>query len=249
MNLCTDQLLLLLVERERIASLSQLAADPAFSFFAQQASGIPGNRGQAEEVLGFAPDLILTSEFSGTLAANLLERLGHPVVRLGFANSLADIHAQMHQVAALTGTEVAAGQLSTALQAELALSIASLKPLLQGKSAVFYASNGYSYGANTLQHEFLASVGLRNVAAEAGLSGPALLPLETLIVTAPDYLFTDPRAGIDDQLAHALLRHPALAALEGRTRRLAISDRWFQCAGPQLAAAYHALQRQLVDDQ
>lgn len=248
MNLCTDQLVLLLVERERIAALSQLAADPAYSFFALEAAGIPGNRGQAEEVLAFAPDLILTSEFSATLAANLLERLGHPVVRLGFANSIEQVYAQMRQVAALTASAAVAEQLIATLQTELTTRSAALRPLLQGKSAVFYASNGYSYGANTLQHDFLASVGLRNIAAEAGLSGPALLPLETLLVAAPDYLLTDPRAALDSQLAHALLQHPALRALDGRTRVLEIPDHWFQCAGPQLAEAWRDLARQLADD-
>src|SRR5690606_7835098 len=193
MNLCTDQLLLLLVAPERIASLSYFAADPAYSWLAPRAQPIPLNRGQAEEVLAFAPDLVLTSQFSATLAANLLQRLGQDVERLGFARTRDEVYAQIRQVATWTGSEASAEQLIGEIVATIARERQNLLPRLQGKSAAFFASNGFSYGANTLQHDFLTSLGLRNVAAEAGLQGPAQLPLETLLAAAPDFLFSDPR--------------------------------------------------------
>lgn len=245
MNLCTDQLLLLLVEPRRIASLSYFATNPDYSWLAAQAEGIPANRGQAEEVLAFEPDLILTSQFSATLAANLLERLGHPVQRLGFAASADEVYAQIRHVATLTGSTAQAehviGELQTAIRREQQ----TLLPRLQGKSAVFFASNGFSYGADSLQHEFLTSLGLRNIAAEAGLYGPAQLPLELLLTAAPDFLFTDRRTRLDAQLAHPLLHHPALAALSRNTRVLELPDTLFQCASPQLAEAYRMLSTQL----
>lgn len=246
MNLCTDQLLLLLVARPRIASLSYFASNPDFTQLAPQAQDIPPNRGQAEEVLTFEPDLILTSQFSATLAANLLERLGHPVARLGFATTAEEVYAQIRQVAALTGSDAQAARLVAQMQDSIRREQAALAPQLQGKRAVFFASNGFSYGAGSLQHAFLTSLGLRNVAAEAGLYGPAPLPLELLLAAAPDYLFTDRRSALDRQLAHPLLQHPALAALGTQTRVLELPDALFQCAGPQLAEAYRSLGAQLA---
>jgi iron complex transport system substrate-binding protein len=245
MNLCTDQLLLLLVERGRIASLSYFATDPAYSYLADAARDIPANRGQADEVLAFAPDLVLTSQFSATLAANLLERLGQRVERLGFAASADDIYAQVRQVAALTGTDAKAESMIRDLQSAIRAEQQGLLPQLQGKRAVFFASNGVSYGANSLQDAFITSLGLRNVAAEAGLSGPAPLPLEILIAAEPDFLFTDRRDALDAQLAHPLLQHRALAALGSKTHVVEIPDTLFQCAGPQYAEAYRALAMQL----
>jgi iron complex transport system substrate-binding protein len=245
MNLCTDQLLLLLVERERIASLSYFAADPAYSYLAAQAQGIPLNRGQADEVLAFEPDLVLTSQFSATLAANLLERLGERVERLDFATTVDEVYAQIRQVAALTASEAQAASLIASMQATLRREQEGLQPRLLGMSAVFFASNGFSYGAGSLQHEFITSVGLRNIAADAGLYGPAQLPLETLLAAQPDFLITDRRSALDTKLAHPLLQHPALAALGAKTRVLELPDALFQCAGPQLAEAYRALAAQL----
>jgi iron complex transport system substrate-binding protein len=245
MNLCTDQLLLLLVDHERIASLSYFASNPAYSYLAAQAQDIPPNRGQADEVLAFAPDLVLTSQFSATLAANLLERLGERVERLGFATTADEVYAQVRQVAALTGTEAQAASLITSMQATIHGEQERLEPRLRGMSAVFFSSNGFSYGAGSLQHEFITSLGLRNVAADAGLYGPAQLPLEALLAAQPDFLFTDTRSAVDAKLAHPLLQHPALAALGTKTRVLELPDALFQCAGPQLAEAYRAFTAQL----
>ena len=246
MNLCTDQLLLLLVDRSRIASLSYFATNPDYSPLAAQAQGIPANRGQTEEVLAFEPDLILTSQFSATLAANLLERLGHPVQRFGFAETADEVYTHIQRVALLTGTQAQGERLIADLLETISREQALLQPRLQGKSAVFFASNGFSYGADTLQHDFLLSLGLRNIAADAGLSGPAPLPLEVLLAAEPDFIFTDRRSALDAQLAHPLMQHPALGALQGRTRMLELPDVLFQCAGPQFAEAYRVLSAQLA---
>src|SRR3712207_9455612 len=43
LNLCADQLLLALADRQQIASLSRLARDASISFMAEQAAGLPLN--------------------------------------------------------------------------------------------------------------------------------------------------------------------------------------------------------------
>ena len=58
-NLCADLLLLALLPRDRIVSLSPYAADAAMSPLAAQASGIAINHAQVEEIIGMRPDLVL----------------------------------------------------------------------------------------------------------------------------------------------------------------------------------------------
>ena len=50
------------------------------------------------------------------------------------------------------------------------------------------------------------------------ITGAAQLPLEQLLLEAPDYLFIDRPPRDDAPLAHALLQHPALAAPPERLR-------------------------------
>lgn len=243
MNLCSDQLLLILAERAQIASVSYLAADPEFSPVADQVGGLHLNHGFAEELLPLAPDLIITGQFSATLAANLLERMDYDVLRLPVANSVEDVFAQIELVAGEVENPERGRQLAAGMREEIAAYIGSLRPRLQGKKAVFYSSNGFGYGRNTLQDSFLDSLGLENAAAD--LNGPALLPLEVLLREEPDYLFINPPARSDAQLAHPMLRHPALKESADRFIRIELPDTWFQCAGPLFVSAYRQLAGQL----
>ena len=103
LNLCTDQLLLTLGIRSRIASLTFLAADPSASAMAEAARGFPTNRGRAEEVLALNPDLILAGSTAATPTVQLLKRLGHRVVVVPHANTLADIPRNIRTVAKAVG--------------------------------------------------------------------------------------------------------------------------------------------------
>ncbi|HTQ98805.1 MAG TPA: ABC transporter substrate-binding protein [Candidatus Acidoferrum sp.] len=244
MNVCTDQLLLLLVDKARITSVSQFAADPLYSSFADAAAGITLNRGQAEQVMQLQPDLVLTSMFSATLAATVLQRLHRRVERLGFATTRDDVYRQIAQLGAWTGEDEKAAAVIADMRSGIDRQIAALTPLLRGRKAVMLSSNGVAFGGGTLQDDFLHSVGLHNIAADAGLHGPAKLSLELLLAAAPDYVITEPRGDIDRQQAHPVLLHPGLA--REHVRQLALADRWFDCAGPWLTTAYESLAAQLV---
>lgn len=246
MNICTDQLLLALVPPARIASLSYLAADPAYSPVAGQAARLPLNHGQAEEVLGFEPDLVLTSQFSAAYTANLLQRLGYAVHRFGFASDIDGIATQIDTLGALTDTANQAERLITHIRTTTAASSTRLRPLLAGQRAVFLSNNGFVQGAGTLQDAFLDSLGMVNVAREGGIQGPAPLALETLLALEPAIIFVPATSPLDGQIAHPLLRHPLWQRLGSRVRRLELDERWFDCAGPALLQAYAALERQLL---
>ncbi|MDR2212470.1 MAG: ABC transporter substrate-binding protein [Pseudomonadales bacterium] len=246
MNICTDQLLLRVVEPGRIVSLSYLSADPAYSPLAQQAENFALNHGQAEEIIALAPDLVLTSQFSASFTAALLERRGYHVERFGFAATLDGAAEQISALGALTGRTAQAAALRDTLQSGVAASVARLRPLLDTERAVFLSNNGFVYGSGTLQDSFLQSLGLVNVASELGLSGPAPLSLEALLAAKPTLVFTPPVNSLDAQLAHPLLRHPLWRRLGGQVRRVALEERWFDCAGPEILRAYAALERELL---
>lgn len=243
LNLCTDQLLLLLAPRERIVSLSHLAVDPRHSPLAAAARGLHLNHALAEELLPLQPDLVLGGQFSASLASNLLQRFGLPVLRLGVANSLDDIRAQITELASAIGEETRGETLLRELDTELARQRQTLLPRTRGRSALFYSSNGVAAGSGTLQDDFLRSLGMHNAAGE--LQGQAPMDLEAVLRAAPDFLFTSPPQREDALLAHAPLRHPALRALPERLRVIALPEHAFACAGPHYADAYVALAGQL----
>ncbi|MGE5360084.1 MAG: hypothetical protein ACM3NQ_13785, partial [Bacteroidales bacterium] len=80
LTVCTDQLLLDLVDRDRIAALTYLAVDPTVSMRVEDARGLKGVHWFAEEVLALQPDLVIAQEYSATGAVDMLRRLGFRVV-------------------------------------------------------------------------------------------------------------------------------------------------------------------------
>ena len=81
LDLCTDQLLIELVDRARIAAVTHLAADPAVSAIPDKARGLAITRGAAEDVLRYDPDLILAGPFGVAASVDLLRRQDLPNCR------------------------------------------------------------------------------------------------------------------------------------------------------------------------
>lgn len=240
LNLCTDELVLLLADRDRIASLSFLAADPASSVMAAEVRGIRLNHGLAEEVLPLHPDLVLAG--AGAHAAgytvNLLRRLGYRVVTLPLATSLADVPIHIRMVAKAIG-ERGRGE---ALIARFRAAMAAIPPVAGPKPlAALYEANGISSGADTLAASAIRAAGFTNLAGRRGLRGLAYLPLETVIAARPDLLVLG-RAGRNlPSLAAQALKHPAIRAAFPKIHRVTIDQNLWACPIPAIAIAVRRL--------
>lgn len=71
-NLCADQLVLSLADRDQIVSLSPFAADKEISFLAAQAAGLPRNTGAAEELIRLSADLVVLGRYDNRLTRDFL---------------------------------------------------------------------------------------------------------------------------------------------------------------------------------
>lgn len=237
LNLCTDQLLVLLADRAQIASLSFLAADPDLSYVADRIDGVPLNHGALEEILPLAPDLVLAGAFAARPAVQLLQSRGVPVIDLPLAEDFATIAAQTRTVADAIGQR----DRGDALLAEMDAILLDAQATHGSGTALAYQANGFTAGVGTLTDAVLRAAGYRNAAAEAGLAGYGFIPLEQLVTEPPDILIS--AAGLPGRpsLAEALLEHPALAALDDRMERLAVPSALLACGGPFTAQAVQLL--------
>ncbi len=239
-NVCTDQLVLLLAERARIASLSHLAADPATSAMSREAAGLPVNHGLAEEIVPLDPDLVIATAFSTRATNTILRRLGYRVLEVPVAADLAAVGTNILTVAEAVG-EPDKGR---ALAARLASRIAAATPREPGppRLAALYQANGYTSGTGTLANAVVEAAGFRTLGRTLGIVGTGILPLETLIVARPDILILGrERAGL--ALAGAAPRHPALARSFAGRPVIRIPDNLWLCGTPCVAAAYERLVR------
>ncbi len=235
MNLCTDQLAMLLAAPGQLVSVSFLAADPRVSAMAEQAAGFPANHGQAEQIFLMRPDLVLAGRYTGQATVALLERLGIPVVRFDPESGMQDIRANILAMGAALGR----GPQAAALAAEFEADLAALRAEVADRPrAALYYANGYTSGDRSLAGEILAAAGFAN--AVAGLDGGGFLPLEVLVMADPDLVITGGRYPAASR-SEELLDHPALRAL-GPSPLLA--DRDWVCGTPYVLRAVRALRDQ-----
>ncbi len=236
LNLCIDQLLLDLVPRERIVSVTHLAHNPLYSPRAAEFAGIAPNHSLAEEVLSFEPDLVLTSPFSRPSTTALLRRLGYRVVEVPVAGTLAEVRQQIVELAALVGAESQGAAMLRDMDARLA----ALPPYPSAPpSAMIYDTNGVTGGAGTLADEVLTLAGFENRARTLGVDGWRPLDIETLLVGDPDFLVVDDLDQLPPSLGRAMLMHPALGGPQHP--RIELSSNQWTCPGPAVLTAVETL--------
>ena len=239
LNLCADQLVVLLVPPHRIASVTYLARDREISHVWRRAESLQINYGRAEEVIAQEPDLVVTGKTTTRPAAALLTRLGFNVVELDIARDIAGVRAQLRQVAQAVG-EVELGESLIATMDRRIEAIRSTAPLVRPLAAIYRLTSGTA-GRGTLMDEILGAAGYENLARRLGLDGQAHLPLETLIVNQPEFLIIDAPYADTPTLTHQLIRHPALAASPSPPEFLDVASRDWVCGGPFIAETVERL--------
>ncbi len=239
-NLCADQLLLLLGDREQIVSLSRLARNPNASTLAARARDFPSNDASLETLITLQPDLILGGAYNDAALSRALRALGQRLETLPLANNIQDIRANIRRVAAWLGHRKRGEALIARMDERLRR--LARRRFARHPRALFYQPNGYTAGADTLQDEALRRAGWRNLAADLGLRGYRPIDLEPLLLARPERLFTSPYAPGSDSLAQRRLRHPALRAATGGRPMIALPYRYWLCGGPMIVDAIEALQ-------
>ncbi|PRY92023.1 iron complex transport system substrate-binding protein [Hasllibacter halocynthiae] len=238
MNACTDQLAMLVAGEDQLISVSHLAADPRVSAMAGEARHLALNHGRAEEIFLMDPDLVLAGSFSGRAAADMLAGLGIPVETFEPATDLGDVAAGLRRVGALLGREERAEALAAGFEARLE---ALRDETGRRPRAALYYANGYTLGDRTLAGQILLAAGFRNVAAEAGFPAGGVMPLEVLVMAAPEVVVTGQRYPGASR-SEEILDHPAVRALrEGR--RGGIADQDWVCGTPFVLRAIEDLAR------
>jgi len=238
-NLCTDQLALMLAAPGQLVSVTGMAQDPRVSPMAGAAAGLVPNHARAEEIYLLAPDLVLAGTFTAQATVAMLERLGIPVMRFEPAYGLADIGDRLREMGAALGRPAEGAARAERFAADLA----ALRTEASGLRAALYAANGYTSGPRSLAGEILTAAGFRNVAAELGLSVGGRLALEELVMAAPDLVVSGRRQG-GPARAEEVLEHPALAALGEAGKggaSTAMTDRDWICGTPHVLDAVRDL--------
>ena len=240
MNLCTDQLALLLAAPGQLVSVSDWSARERASMMTAEARQLPLNGGLAEQVFAFTPDLVLAGAFTNRASVDMLRRLGVRVETLPAARSLSEVRELIAKVGGLLGREAEAAALLETFDASLAAARDEAAPLASLSSAYYYP-NSYTTGAGTLADDIMRAAGLDNAAAALGLRGSVKIPLEMLVMQRPFLIETRYISGGEHGRSYETLTHPALRALRAQRQGAEVEERWQICGTPFVLQAIDAL--------
>jgi iron complex transport system substrate-binding protein len=222
LNLCSDELALLLAAPGQLISVSRLGADPDETTLAARAKGLMVNRGRVTDVVGLSPDLVITSGGDPNAAATA-KRLGLKVLDLPQPQTLDEVRANVRSVAAALGRPAAGETALRRMDADLA-------GLTGATPALLVSGGGLTVAANGLAAEWLRHAGLVQQDVPRGQ-----LSLERLLSDPPQVLVVTQYRANQTSLNQAWLAHPALRSLSAGVRRVESDGRGWTCLGPTLA--------------
>lgn len=231
LNLCTDELVLLVADPARIRSLSYLSHAREETPYWRLARQYKANDGSMLAAAAARPRLIVTMGPSGRDRARLARAVGARLLTLPYPTSLGDVSANLRAVGRATGGEARAERIVRLVRA------AATSAPAKRQEAIWIDGAGRSFAADGLGAAWLRLAGLRQRAVPG-----QRLRLETLIVHPPAVLVESRYRPQQTSSATAWRRHP-VARHAGAGRTLVTDGRRWTCMGPSLLPEILRLRR------
>jgi len=245
-NLCADQLVLLLADHEQILSLTNLSHETAGSYYYEQARQYPSNKGGSEKILRLSPDVVIAGQYTSVYSVKLLSQIGLNVKKIPIAGDFDTLFSNINNVAEWLDQR----ERGEAIVADLKRRIAAIgpAPTIKPVAAVF-DPNGYTTGIETLRGRLMELAGFENAATSAGIERYGQLTLEQIIHMSPDALIDSPYSPGTYSRAQMTSRHPALMKSGIDPHIISIPSRMTVCAGPWTIDVLEQLyeERKLLD--
>ena len=187
-----DDIVLGLVPPKRLVGIDHLADDPNSSNIVEIAEKIPVklNQPSAEQVIALHPDVVFLDAGKDAAVAETLRDLGIHVVACQKPRTADEVRAAVQLVSAALGEEEKGAALIAAYDAEcqsLAARVAEIPPA--ERKTVLVISMSPTFGSKGGLFDHLCTMaGVRNGAAEIGLTAGQALTKEHILAVNPDVL-------------------------------------------------------------
>lgn len=218
------EILWAIAPRQRIVAVHQGCRDRRFSFIAGQ---LPKNlptygTNDAEIVIGYRPDLVLTTYYSDENFLHQLSRAKVPSVQLGFFGNLEQIEEQILLIGRLIGEERSARRLTDTMTEKIK-SIQAYVECRRGDrplTVLYYDNMGYVAGRNSTFDSMCRLLGVVNIAAAKGIDYFKQLDYETLLQWNPDMIIVPAESAFDQQLYESQILTSAKAIRQRNIRKI-----------------------------
>ena len=223
LNLCTDELLLILGDPAQIVSVTHLSQQPAETPLWRLGRRYRRNDGSLVSVAAHRPDLVLTMGGGARDRMRVARRLGIPVLDLPYPQSLADVEQGIRSVSRALGRPAAGAHALARIER-----LKKTRPARQSDS-LWLGGGGRTVAAEGLAAQWMGLAGLR----QRPVAGDRV-SLEQLLVRPPGVILrSDYRSG-QYSGEQRWLAHPLARRVRG-ARSIATDGRLWTCMGPGLA--------------
>lgn len=222
LNLCTDELLLMLAVPEQIASVTHLSQSAAEAPLWRLGRRHRNNDGSLLSVAGLQPDLVLMMGGGARDRSRIAARLGVRTLDLPFPQTIRDVERSI----ALVGVALGRREQATALLGQ----IGALKRSRPDRTAdtIWLGGGGRSVAPSGLAAEWMGLAGFR----QRTLRGDRV-SLEQLLVSPPQALLrSDYRSG-QYSGEQRWLSHPLAEGTKSSKNVITDGRRW-TCMGPTM---------------
>lgn len=241
-SVCADQFLLMLADKAQITSLSWQVEAP-ISFHAEEAKGLPQNKGSAEELLLQDAELVVMNQGSGTALKAALRRFGVDVFELPLSTRFEEVEETVLKLAAALGRPGRGKALVGEMRARLAAVESAARK--KGPLTLYYRAGGGGAGAGTFVHSVMEAAGLRNMQAEIGHQGWRSLPLEHAVLDPPQAFVTSFFDSPFASVRNAFRFNPVFWSLAEDKPLYEVPGKFWPCASPLLVDAAETLAAQV----
>jgi len=191
----TDEILLGLVETERMIAVSEGLADPKRSNVSSIAKKIPNTvirNPSVETVAALEPDLVFAQEWIPPEKISALRDMGIPVVICKTPRNFEDVRVTVRLIAESVGEKERGEQLLKMMDDELAELKAKIDKQPEdkkGKSIALVSIMPAYGGKGCMVDDVFAGAGAKNAKALAGNKNGVAMTKEQFVACDPDYIF------------------------------------------------------------
>lgn len=231
LNLCTDELLLMIAAPDQILSVTHLAQQPAETPLWREAGRYRHNDGSLVSVAGLRPNLVLTMGGGIRDRRGLAKRLGIKTLDIPFPQSLNDVAEAVVVVSKAVGRPAAGAAILRQLEF-LRRSAPKAK-----KDTIWLGGGGRTVQAGSLAAQWMELAGFQ----QKKIKGERV-SLEQLLVDPPEVILrSDYRSG-QYSAEQRWLAHP-LARGTRNSRTIMSDGRPWTCMGPPMIAEVARLRK------
>lgn len=243
--LALDNILLTLVDPQRVTGVSTFASKPEWgSYVAHLIEDhiVHVEALTVEEVLAAGPDLVLVTSWNDADSVEQLRRLGTRMYTFTGFGPVSDALDNIRRMGEITGED----EKAAAVVADFYRQYGQIAMRIAGREqprVLYWDDWGTTYGPGMSFHDVIVMSGGRNAAAEVGIIDWATIDAEMILQLNPDVIITESGAAFVQQLLDDPVLQTVSAIATGRVYHIdhmgALNEKYI-LAIEQLAKLLHA---------